>query len=77
MLVKRLDAKFPISRVVLDLVEWFSFLFDVFDLLDGGGEVVRGVRYYRINFKVGCQASAKTASLGRIKRFTFNISSHF
>jgi hypothetical protein len=40
--VKRLDAKLPISRVLLDLVEWFLFLFEVFDLLDSGEEVVRG-----------------------------------
>jgi len=38
--VKRLDAKLPISRVVLDLVEWFLFLFGVFDLFDGEGQVV-------------------------------------
>ncbi len=37
--MKRLDAKLPISRVVLDLVEWFLFLFGVFDLFDGGGQV--------------------------------------
>jgi len=37
--VKRLDAKLPISRVVLDLVEWFLFLFGVYDLFDGGGQV--------------------------------------
>jgi hypothetical protein len=41
--VKRLDAKLPLSRVLLDLVEWFWFLFDVFDLFDGGEQVLRGL----------------------------------
>jgi hypothetical protein len=41
--VKRLDAKLPLPRVVLDLVEWFWFLFDVFDLFDGGEQVSRGL----------------------------------
>jgi hypothetical protein len=40
---KRLDAKLPLSRVLLDLVEWFWFLFDVFDLFDGGEQVLRGL----------------------------------
>lgn len=46
--VKRLDAKLPILRVILDLVEWFLFLFDVIDLFDGGEKVVRDLRYKKI-----------------------------
>ena len=45
--VKRLDAKLPLSRVLLDLVEWFWFLFDVFDLFDGGEQVLRGLYFYQ------------------------------
>jgi hypothetical protein len=46
--VKRLDAKLSISRVILDLVEWFLFLFDVIDLFDGGERIVPDLRYKKI-----------------------------
>jgi hypothetical protein len=51
--VKRLDAKLPLSRVLLDLVEWFWFLYGVFDLFDGGEQVSRGL-YIFIKNSVGC-----------------------
>ena len=43
--VKKLDTKLPSSRVMLDLVEWFLFLFGEFELFDGGKEVVRQKNY--------------------------------
>jgi hypothetical protein len=46
--VKRLDAKLPIPRVILDLVKWFLFLFDVIDLFDVGERVVTDIRYKKI-----------------------------
>jgi hypothetical protein len=39
VVVKKLDTKLPSTRVMLDLVKWFLFLFGVIDLFDGGEEV--------------------------------------
>ncbi len=75
--VKRLDTKLPSSRVILDLVEWFSFLFGVIYLFDGGEEVVEGTQIIKFLKLIRLRHTrAKMVSTRRTEGFTFKLYSH-
>lgn len=75
--VKKLDTKLPSSRVMLDLVGLFLFLFGVIDLFDGGEEVVEGTQIIKFLKLIRLRhARAKMVSTRRTKAFTFKLYSH-